>query len=227
MSEHMAREIVPKGVVELLCTQGISLREWLKHSFIEVNKVERLQIYKQVVQVVDMAHSQGNALQDIRLSSFILLPSNEIVYFNSSTEHEAVNVIDQNNHGKEKFEQQSDASCQLETLNYGGQSSHFSCGNDTQNNRKSISLGPESCFVTVAVEKNWYACPEELCGTDLLSANIYSLGILLFEVRNTILFRCHIFLFMVLNISLNYPCFYLQHSIKFYNWFSLKMHLRL
>ncbi|KAJ9556058.1 hypothetical protein OSB04_010672 [Centaurea solstitialis] len=76
----------------------MSLRKWLKQSFVDVNKVERLQIYRQVVQVVDVAHSQGNALQVIEL------------------------------------------------------------------------------------QKNRYACPKKLCGRDLLLANVYSLGILLFEL---------------------------------------------
>ncbi|GJS50834.1 suppressor of PHYA-105 1-like protein isoform X1 [Tanacetum coccineum] len=125
-------------------TQGMSLRKWLNCGFNEANKPERLQIYRQIVQVVDMAHSQGNALQDLRLSNFILFPSNEIIYFNSSAQHQVVNFMD-------------------------------------QNYRKNIQPGPES-YVTVELEKNWYACPEELYGSDLLSANIYSLGILLFEL---------------------------------------------
>ncbi|KAI3804274.1 hypothetical protein L1987_25693 [Smallanthus sonchifolius] len=37
----------------------------------------------------------------------------------------------------------------------------------------------DSSSVIVELEKSWYACPQEPCGTDLLSA--YSLGILLFE----------------------------------------------
>ncbi|KAI3756760.1 hypothetical protein L1987_56583 [Smallanthus sonchifolius] len=38
----------------------------------------------------------------------------------------------------------------------------------------------DSSSVTVELEKGWYACLQELCGTDLLSA--YSLAILLFEI---------------------------------------------
>ncbi|KAI3493429.1 hypothetical protein L1887_41819 [Cichorium endivia] len=125
--------------------KGISLRKWLKHSSIEVNKAERLQMYRQVVEVVDMAHSQGHALQDLWLSNFVLLPSNEIVYFHSSRECQVINSV--------------------------------------QSNRKHIRPGIES--VNVELEKNWYACPEELYGRESLSANIYSLGILLFELLSS------------------------------------------
>lgn len=140
-------------------TQGMSLRKLLNCGFNEVNKAGRLEIYRQIVQVVDMAHSQGNALQDLRLSNFILLPSNEIIYFKSSAQHQVVNFMD-------------------------------------QNYRKHIQPGPASYSVTFdQLEKTWYACPEELYGNDLLSANIYSLGILLFEVR--ICFKNLILLFEV------------------------------
>lgn len=111
--------------------QGMNLRKWLKKHEHELNKAERLQMYKQVVQVVDMAHSQGNALLDLRLSTFVIFPSDhQIIYSGSicSTQH----------------------------------SSTFSS-------------------VAVELEKKWYACPEERCRSNLLSANIYSLGILLFE----------------------------------------------
>lgn len=208
------QESANEGIPELY-TQGMSLRKWLKHSFVEVNKAERLQIYRQVVQAVDMAHSQGNALQGLWLSSFILLPSKEIIYFDSSTEHEVITVTDQNNNGKRAFEQGSGVNRQLDVkqqkggdiiesigeklhssthhatnsrfldkLNPGSQGLHglhFNRGHGGQNNRKH-KPGPESYSVAVELEKNWYACPEELYGRDLLSANVYSLGILLFEL---------------------------------------------
>ncbi|KAI7735315.1 hypothetical protein M8C21_029732, partial [Ambrosia artemisiifolia] len=105
----------------------MNLRNWLEHEVVN-NKLERLQIYRRVVQVVDMMHSQGNALQDLRLSNFILLPSDQIFYFSST------------------------------------------------------STDSSSSSVTAVLERSWYACPEEVCSVrDLFSANVYSLGILLFE----------------------------------------------
>ncbi|KVH91094.1 G-protein beta WD-40 repeat-containing protein, partial [Cynara cardunculus var. scolymus] len=208
------QETSNKGIPEPYI-QGMSLRKWLKNSSIEVNKAERLQIYRQVVQTVDMAHSQGNALQGLWLSSFILLPSNEIIYFDSSTEDKVMTITDQNNGRKWGFEQGSSINCQLDvkqqkaedimnqigeklhssthqatnskfldklnSRSQGLHGLHFNHGHGAQNNRKH-KPGPESYSVDVELEKNWYACPEELYGRDLLSANVYSLGILLFEL---------------------------------------------
>ncbi|XP_077252163.1 protein SPA1-RELATED 2-like isoform X2 [Tasmannia lanceolata] len=59
---------------------GISLREWLKPGFRKVNKIESLRIFKQILDLVDLSHSQGVALQDIRPSSFMVLSSEKVKY---------------------------------------------------------------------------------------------------------------------------------------------------
>ncbi|KAJ0673344.1 putative protein kinase PEK-PEK family transcription factor WD40-like family [Helianthus annuus] len=121
--------------------EGMSLREWLwlKHDEVVHNnsKIERLRMYTQVVELVDFAHSQGNPLPDLRLSNFLLLPSNQIIYFPSSSSSS--------------------------TRHYSSSSYH----------------------VTLELEKRWYAPPsphQEEEEEDLFSANVYSLGILLFEI---------------------------------------------
>ncbi|XP_028106978.1 protein SPA1-RELATED 2-like [Camellia sinensis] len=63
---------------------GISLREWLKLGCHEINKVERLLLFRKIVQLVDSAHSQGIVLLDLRPSYFILLPSSRVNYVGSS-----------------------------------------------------------------------------------------------------------------------------------------------
>lgn len=68
--------------------EGISLREWLKPGHCRRDKVESLLIFKQTVELVDLAHSQGVAFQDLRPSCFNLLPSNRVIYTGSSTKTE-------------------------------------------------------------------------------------------------------------------------------------------
>lgn len=68
--------------------EGISLREWLKPGHCRRDKVESLLIFKQTVELVDLAHSQGVAFQDLRPSCFNLLPSNRVIYSGSSTKTE-------------------------------------------------------------------------------------------------------------------------------------------
>ncbi|KAL7610173.1 hypothetical protein Lser_V15G13438 [Lactuca serriola] len=56
---------------------------------------------------------------------------------------------------------------------------------NSQSNSKHIQQGRELHSVTIELEKKWYACLEELYGMESLSANIYNLGILLFELLSS------------------------------------------
>ncbi|KAJ6400689.1 hypothetical protein OIU84_016181 [Salix udensis] len=68
--------------------QWISLREWLKPGHCRRNKVESLLIFKQTVELVYLAHSQGVAFQDLCPSCFNLSPSNQVIYTGSYTKTE-------------------------------------------------------------------------------------------------------------------------------------------
>lgn len=63
---------------------GFSLRERLKAGGNKLNKDEGLYIFKQVLGLVDFAHSQGISVQDLRPSCFKLLRSNQVVYSGAS-----------------------------------------------------------------------------------------------------------------------------------------------
>ncbi|KAG5563402.1 hypothetical protein RHGRI_005976 [Rhododendron griersonianum] len=77
---------------------GVNLREWMKARHYEANKVERLYIFRQIVDFVDFSHSQGVALQDLRPSFFKLLPSNQVIYLGSTVHQDtALNLTDQDN----------------------------------------------------------------------------------------------------------------------------------
>ncbi|KAL3499257.1 hypothetical protein ACH5RR_038350 [Cinchona calisaya] len=74
---------------------GIILREWLNGGQNEVNKMENLRIFKQIVKLVDFSHSQGIALTELRPSCFKLLPSNRVIYLGSSVDTDiSENVLD-------------------------------------------------------------------------------------------------------------------------------------
>ncbi|KAJ6943609.1 protein SPA1-RELATED 2 isoform X2 [Populus alba x Populus x berolinensis] len=63
---------------------GVSLRKWLNAGRLKANKVERLQIFRRIVDLVDYSHSQGVALSDLRPSCFKLLQSNQVKYLGSA-----------------------------------------------------------------------------------------------------------------------------------------------
>ncbi|KAJ8526988.1 hypothetical protein K7X08_029465 [Anisodus acutangulus] len=80
-----------QGISEMGCSvnpnvyqDGIGLRERLKAGGYKLNKDEGLYIFKQVLGLVDFAHSQGIIVQDLRPSCFKLLRSNQVVYIGAS-----------------------------------------------------------------------------------------------------------------------------------------------
>lgn len=75
---------------------GVNLREWLRAGHRKINKVESLYIFRQIVDLVDVSHSQGVAMQNLRPSCFKLLPSNQVAYLGSSVQREMLeNAVDQ------------------------------------------------------------------------------------------------------------------------------------
>ncbi|KAJ1416165.1 WD40/YVTN repeat-like-containing domain superfamily [Sesbania bispinosa] len=59
---------------------GVTLREWLKSWHHKASKVECLNTFRKIVDLVDDFHSQGVALQNLCPSYITLLPSNQIMY---------------------------------------------------------------------------------------------------------------------------------------------------
>lgn len=216
LSLHRIEEVIPESL-----HRGITLREWLKHGHCKRDKVESLLIYRQIVELVDSAHSQGVALQDLRPSCFNLLPSNRIVYTGSSAKKEWKAAVfhdvlkkrpvekDTGPYGSSVTKQQKLS----EDFTSFGRQSQFatSCGfrimtdetnlsaNGAQDSRnvgphsQCHSNYPSSCmttkqrtlFLALQLEEKWYRSPEQLNGVFVtFSSNIYSLGVLLFEVSS-------------------------------------------
>ncbi|XP_047270020.1 protein SPA1-RELATED 2 isoform X1 [Capsicum annuum] len=72
---------------------GISLRERLKAGGNKLNKDEGLYIFKQVLDLVDLAHSQGISVQHLRPSCFKLLLSNQVVYIGASARTQVTKCV--------------------------------------------------------------------------------------------------------------------------------------
>ncbi|XP_065048258.1 protein SUPPRESSOR OF PHYA-105 1-like isoform X2 [Musa acuminata AAA Group] len=64
-------------------SEGITLREWLKPKRHKINKAERMHIFEQILDFVDICHSQLLVLQYLRPSYFIKYPSNQVKYIGS------------------------------------------------------------------------------------------------------------------------------------------------
>lgn len=200
--------------------EGISLRDRLIPGGSTLKKGESMHLFKQIVELVDFAHSRGFALRDLHPACFTLLPSNRIKYTGSSVQKQSDTVLCQSMSKKRPSQQDLVASCSLGaksqklredmkllkhqsqlTLNPGLRSESVSdadilitgqdsdcaehmVGNVSGNPSTSISTMQQSISFSVQLQDKWYASPEELTdGICSCSSNIYSLGVLLFEVQ--------------------------------------------
>lgn len=183
--------LADKCLVGPVASHGkITLRDWLSSGASELKKVERLRLFKLIVELVDLAHCEGIGLLDLRPSKFIFSSPDNIKYTGSSAPVGLLTMVNQGMTKKKPLEQdthdQKDMLVKKQKLGKDMESmrheSQFFSAYCTVNE----TIGPKSELEPemVQMEKKWYACPEELRGSGLLSSNIYNLGILLFEVGN-------------------------------------------
>ncbi|KAI4302914.1 hypothetical protein MLD38_038607 [Melastoma candidum] len=59
---------------------GVNLGEWLRDGKNDIDKMEKLNLFRQIVNFVDSHHSRGIAIQMLRPSFFKLMPSNQVRY---------------------------------------------------------------------------------------------------------------------------------------------------
>lgn len=181
---------------------GVNLREWLRAGHHKINKVQRLYIFRQIVILVHISHSQGVAMQNLRPSCFKLLPSNQVAYFGSSFQREMLeNVVDQDGSlenvpsGKRPSEK-----CMFPSIGLSGKKKKFTesmnafrqwpqfssrCGKLEMTNKHGVHNPFTQDFGNKFNEEvKWYTSPTELSEVVCtVSSNIYCLGVLLFEVR--------------------------------------------
>lgn len=72
-------------ITDDLEAEDISLREWLNTPDRAVDRVECLHIFKQILEIVHLAHSEGVVLQNIRPSCFMLSSFNRVSFIESAS----------------------------------------------------------------------------------------------------------------------------------------------
>ncbi|KAL5796057.1 hypothetical protein ACOSQ2_000877 [Xanthoceras sorbifolium] len=108
LSSHCVNSLCPESFRD-----GISLRDWLKPGCSRREKVESLRVFRQIVELVDSAHSQGVALQELRPSRFYIWPSGRVIYAGSSTNREPESAVKLDVNKKRPLEQDMQANCGL------------------------------------------------------------------------------------------------------------------
>ncbi|KAK2372062.1 protein SPA1-RELATED [Trifolium repens] len=72
---------------------GVTLRDWLKSGKRKASKVESLNIFRMIVDLVDDSHSRGIALHSLCPSYIKLLPSNQVMYTGLPTQKQMAGSV--------------------------------------------------------------------------------------------------------------------------------------
>ncbi|KAK7308948.1 hypothetical protein RJT34_05304 [Clitoria ternatea] len=200
---------------------GVTLREWLKHGHHKASKVESLNIFRKIVDLVDGSHTRGVALHNLCPSYIKLLPSNQVTYLGLPVQKQMADINSEVLHfDNSLIRKRLSEKVTLPSLDMGSKKQKFDgnlrvTGSDTclesgshreehnhtvglqdeyeENTRFSkYNIGKMSSIPHVSnagqkaltsssekLERKWYASPE---GGYTTSSNIYSLGVLLFEL---------------------------------------------
>ncbi|KAJ4876251.1 Protein SPA1-RELATED 2 [Raphanus sativus] len=190
--------------------EGLSLRDWLKAERQEVNKAEGLRIFRLIVEHVDDSHSQGVVLCDLCPSLFKILKENEVKYVGSGFQRESsgktlsqlekplvrrrlgdTGFASSPGFPAKKQKASGPSSRQWPMFQRAGNvniqtENDFGATQELRLRSSQPQCSPSArSFTSMSeqLEVKWYASPEELRDeTCSVSSNIYSLGILLFEL---------------------------------------------
>ncbi|KAL8046565.1 hypothetical protein ABFX02_08G185600 [Erythranthe guttata] len=157
----------------------VSLRQWLDNSDRTVDALECLHIFSQIVDVVNLAHSQGIVVQNIRPSCFVMSSLNRVSFIESASCSDS-SGSDSQEYGSNSH-QSGNRLSELDCLNSRSgrpvRASEATVGNEKD---KKHSFPMKQILL---MESNWYRSPEEVSGDPTCCASdIYQLGVLLFEL---------------------------------------------
>ena len=190
----------------------ISLRQWLDNPERTIDAVESFHIFRQIVEIVSAAHSQGVVLNNVRPSCFVMSSFNHVSFIESascsdsgsdsledglnsqnmdmkqSSPSLSHDLLDSSRSGLNEAQLITDSSC---SKSHSVHSTHLavvegSMGFGTKDSGNSEKTTEKQSFPVkelLLMETSWYTSPEEIAGAPCSCASdIYRLGVLLFEV---------------------------------------------
>ncbi|KAK7342725.1 hypothetical protein VNO80_25681 [Phaseolus coccineus] len=184
----------------------ISLRQWLDKSQRTVNCFECLNIFRQIVEIVHVAHSQGNAVHNVMPSCFLMSSFSHASFMDSATCSDAdledteikTTTLTPTHHqrclgsddfvsAKTSIASLSNSSCLLSSVVFVAPASlmNHTEGKKMKNKIKDEEGKKQIIHVKeeLRMEASWYTSPEEVAGAlSSCASDIYQLGVLLFEL---------------------------------------------
>ncbi|KAF5766614.1 putative transcription factor WD40-like family [Helianthus annuus] len=149
-----------EDVIRPVESKDVSLRQWLDNTHRVVDALDCLHIFMQIVEIVNLAHSQGFVVQNVCPSCFVMSSFNRVSFIESVTSSDS---------GSDESNNQTDEFVGLCSPNPLGVQSGF------QNNQQVLQM-----------ESGWYTSPEEAAGAaSSCASDVYRLGVLLFELYCT------------------------------------------
>ncbi|TMW96114.1 hypothetical protein EJD97_007907 [Solanum chilense] len=188
---------------------GVSLRQWLDNPERAVDALECLHIFTQIVEIVNLAHSQGIVVHNARPSCFVMSSSKRIAFIESVScsdsgsdssddglNSQTVELKDSSSVLPHKSEGLGSQSSQLEKISVKASTGlsenrclQSSSGHMVQTLEASMNRLEEEKQHTfpmkqmLLMETNWYTSPEEIAGApSSCASDVYRLGVLLFEL---------------------------------------------
>ncbi|EPS61429.1 hypothetical protein M569_13368, partial [Genlisea aurea] len=148
----------------------VSLRQWLDNPKRLVHPLECIHIFSQIVDIVNLAHSEGIVVHNVQPSCFVMSSFNRVSFIESASCSDS-GSDDKQSGGDELFDSQlvTNAAAFLQNdVDEGGE--------DSDNEKKENWFPMKRILI---MESNWYTPPEE---APTGASDVYKLGVLLFEL---------------------------------------------
>lgn len=169
------------AVIRPVDYKDISLRQWLDDRNRVVDAYECLHIFIQIVEIMNLAHSQGIVVHNIRPSCFVMSSLNRVSFIESASCSDSISELE--------FK----GSCSTSAQNRRNVANTVSDNTWLQSGLKNLEAGyveqtkeKKNCFPMKHIlerETDWYTSPEEAAGApSSCASDVYRLGALLFEV---------------------------------------------
>ncbi|KAH0651397.1 hypothetical protein KY285_031524 [Solanum tuberosum] len=185
---------------------GVSLRQWLDNPERAVDALECLHIFTQIVEIVNLAHSQGIVVHNARPSCFVMSSFKRIAFIESVSCSDSGSDSSDDGLNSQTVElkdsssvlphESGSQSSQLEKISVKASTGlsencclQSSSGDMVQTLEASMNRQEEEKQHTfpmkqmLLMETNWYTSPEEIAGApSSCASDVYRLGVLLFEL---------------------------------------------
>ncbi|KAL3848630.1 hypothetical protein ACJIZ3_010512 [Penstemon smallii] len=155
-------------------SNDVSLRQWLDNPERTVEALKCVHIFSQIVDIVNMAHTQGIVVHNVRPSCFVMSSFNRVSFIESASCSDSSSDSLENGSNSQTAEFIGSASSLPRDLDL-----NAVCDDEQVGDKK--HRFPMKRILLM--ETNWYSSPEEISGgSSSCASDIYQLGVLLFEL---------------------------------------------